>query len=264
MPTIERNKEIWDGAYQWANRGDEWSETWGGPNLQWYGSILPRIFRFLPSTHVLEIACGFGRWTNFLKDLSENLSAIDLSEECIEACKKRFEESSNIEFILNDGKSLDKIADESVDFVFSYDSLVHADRGVLDTYLSQMPRILKPGGAVFIHHSNFGEYSSRVSSLRKYRRLEMLFEKLALIEPTHMRDPNVTAEAVEQMALDYGLQCVSQEIVPWGTKRMHLDCFSTMIKAGSKHKRNNMVFRNSHFMQEARNLARLSHLYDPR
>lgn len=229
--------------------------------MQWYGAILPRIQRFVPTKNILEIASGFGRWTCFLKDLCQNLKVVDLSEECIQACQKRFEGSKNIDFYLNDGKSLEMISDQSIDFVFSYDSLVHADKEVLEAYLSQLPRILKPDGAAFIHHSNFGEYSQRLARLRKIQTLETMFEKLNFIEPSHMRDPHVTAEVVEQLAKNYELLCISQEIVPWGTRRMHLDCFSTIVMRDSFYTRKNLVFRNGQFMQEAGNLARLSKLY---
>ena len=40
----------------------------GRADAQWYGSLLPRIHRFLPTGQVLEIACGYGRWTQYLKD----------------------------------------------------------------------------------------------------------------------------------------------------------------------------------------------------
>ncbi len=263
MPTIDTNKNIWDGEYEWTNRGDEWSAAWGGPAMQWYGAILPRIQRNVPAENVLEIACGFGRWTNFLKDLCDHLVVVDLSQECIEACQKRFKDSTNIEYQLNDGKSLDTISDDSIDFMFSYDSLVHADTGVLDAYLSQLGRILRNNGAAFIHHSNFGEYYPRLSGIRRFRRLEMMFEKLNLVEPSHMRDPQVTAEIVAQLARDNDLLCISQEIVPWGTKRMHLDCFSTIVKKESPHARENRIYRNGQFMKEARNLSRLSQLYTP-
>ena len=68
MPTIERNKELWDGLYHWSEMGDEWSKQWGCPYMQWYGMLLPRIHSFLPAKTILEIAPGYGRWTQFLKD----------------------------------------------------------------------------------------------------------------------------------------------------------------------------------------------------
>jgi hypothetical protein len=48
MPTLEWNKEAWDGGYDWLGlRGDNWSETWGDAEAQWYGSIYPRLHNFL-------------------------------------------------------------------------------------------------------------------------------------------------------------------------------------------------------------------------
>jgi ubiquinone/menaquinone biosynthesis C-methylase UbiE len=87
---VDENKKMWDGDHQWTNRGDEWSVAWGGPSMQWYGPILPRIHRFIPTDTVLEIACGYGRWTQFLKNMCHKLVVIDISEKCIQACRQAF------------------------------------------------------------------------------------------------------------------------------------------------------------------------------
>ncbi len=83
MVSIRENKTWWDQHYDWDELGDEWSRPWGDTTTQWYGSILPRIHRFLPAPRILEIACGFGRWTQFLKDQCDQLTALDLAENCI-------------------------------------------------------------------------------------------------------------------------------------------------------------------------------------
>ena len=80
MPSIRENLHTWNIGYNWKNSGDEWSEVWGGPDMQWHGAILPRIHLFLPAKSILEIAPGFGRWTQFLKDHCESLSVLGLSE----------------------------------------------------------------------------------------------------------------------------------------------------------------------------------------
>src|SRR6476469_257902 len=87
---IPENKAEWDGAYNWEGRGDEWSENFGGTHSQWSGSLLPRIHAFIPTETILEIACGFGRWTQFLKDWCKRLYAIDLSQACVDASSARF------------------------------------------------------------------------------------------------------------------------------------------------------------------------------
>jgi ubiquinone/menaquinone biosynthesis C-methylase UbiE len=262
MPFIDENKKEWDGDYQWTDRGDEWSNAWGGPSMQWYGSILPRIHRFLPTENILEIACGYGRWTQFLKNMCRNLEVIELSEKCLQACRQRFSDCSHIEYHLNDGKSLHMIADSSVNFVFSFDSLVHADESVLEAYISQLPRILKDEGAAFIHHSNLGEYRALYSRIRRIHKLEGLLVRLGVLEKTlHWRDFGVTATVVENLAEEHELKCISQEVVPWGTKRSYVDCFSTIVKANSSSARNNRIWRNPNLMQEAGYLSRLSALY---
>lgn len=265
MPSISFNKTTWDGKYDWANRGDEWSAAWGGPFMQWHGSLLPRIKAHLPAKRILEIAPGYGRWTEYLKDLCEHLTAVDLSEECINACKQRFSACRNITYVLNDGASLQMIDDESVDFAFSFDSLVHADISVIESYLSQMHRILSPGGVCFIHHSNLGEYRDRYARIRSIPKLESVLRISGLLsDRLQWRDPGVDATVVQRIADKHGLKCVSQELVHWNTKRTFLDCMTTLVRADSPfHAASNVVFRNSQFMNEARNLSSLSRLYDP-
>ena len=56
-------------------------------------------------------------------DHCQHLFVVDLSPACIEHCKKRFANRQNISYFTNDGRSLYMIADGSLDFVFSYDSL---------------------------------------------------------------------------------------------------------------------------------------------
>jgi len=262
LPTVNDNKKEWDEDYQWVNRGDEWSSSWGGPSMQWYGCILPRIQSFIPTDSIVEIACGYGRWTQFLKDMCQNLTAIDLSEECIQACRQRFSDCSNVEYHVNDGKSLHMIPDSSANFVFSFDSLVHADESVLTEYISQLPRIMKDEGIAFFHHSNLGEYYGTYAKVRKIPKLESLLRRLGILEKKlHWRDFGVSASVVERLAEEHGMSCISQEIIPWGTKRAKIDCFSVIVKDNSSLKMKNQVFRNANFMQEAKYLYRLSLLY---
>jgi ubiquinone/menaquinone biosynthesis C-methylase UbiE len=262
MPTIDENKYVWDGVYKWPDRGDEWSTPWGNPDMQWYGTILPRIHKFVPTDRILEIACGFGRWTQFLKNVCKRLVIVDLSEECISACRQRFSDCSHIEYYVNDGKSLDMINDSSIDFVFTFDSLVHADRSVLDSYITQLPRILSDKGAAFIHHSNLGEYQAVYSRVSGKANLEKLLKRLGIIEKQlHWRDFGVSARVVEDLANEAGLNCISQEIFPWGTKRTQNDCFSILVKDSSPFVRENRILRNASFMQEVSYILRLSHLY---
>lgn len=263
MPSVEENKKLWNDTFSWKRQGEEWSRYWGSAEMQWYASIFPRIYTYVPSATILEIAPGYGRWTHYLKDLAEKLMVVDLSEKCIEACKQRFSQSTHLEYYVNDGRSLAMIPDRSVDFVFSFDSLVHVEKDVLQTYLQQLAQKLKTNGVGVIHHSNLGEYA------QYYRRVQKIFpwgkkflEKFQLLDvQDHWRSYSVSAEGFVEMAKESGLCCIRQELVNWGSKHL-IDCFSFFTRPQSKWESPLKVLRNPYFMQEAKNILRLSTLYD--
>jgi SAM-dependent methyltransferase len=243
MPTFEWNRSTWETTYDWSGAGEEWSESWGGSESQWYGSICPRIARFLPAPSVLEIAPGFGRWTRFLLRNCDHYTGVDLSGACVEFCQKKFADYPNAEFYANDGRSLDNVRDESIDFVLSYDSLVHAEPDIIEGYLLEIARKLKTDGAGFIHHSNLGSYPPETPS-------------------PHMRSRAMTAEKFAGFCEAAGLVCISQEIINWGQAEL-IDCFSTFTTEGSRWERPCCRAENPRFMVEAELLKSRSPLYYP-
>src|SRR6202795_2264314 len=124
MPDLEWNRVAWKDPRQWADGGDGWSDGGGGARPQWYGAIFPRIARWLPVARLLEIAPGAGRWTQFLLQQTNEYYGVDYSQICVEQCRRRFVAFNKAHFIQNDGRSLEAIHDNSIDFVFSFDSLV--------------------------------------------------------------------------------------------------------------------------------------------
>ena len=72
---------------------------------------------------------------------------------------------------MNDGHSLPMVGDTSIDFAFSFDSLVLVEADTLARYLSELARVLKPDGVAFLHHSNFGAYERSTRCPRAAARL---------------------------------------------------------------------------------------------
>jgi len=87
VPDLNWNKTVWSDSYHWNDAGEEWSTTWGGSEAQWFGSIYPRVHRFLPAQRILEIALGFGRWTRYLLPACEEFIGIDLSNKALRLVK---------------------------------------------------------------------------------------------------------------------------------------------------------------------------------
>jgi ubiquinone/menaquinone biosynthesis C-methylase UbiE len=250
MPTIEENLSKWNERYDWSQKGERWSTAWGGSEAQWYGTLFPRIHAFLPADSILEIAPGYGRWTQMLKAHCKKLTLVDLAESCIEGCKKRFHNDTHITYHVNDGRSLAMISDASIDFVFSFDSLVHVEKDVIQAYISQLAQKLTPNGVGFIHHSNIGVYVDPSTG-----------ELPDFLLNEHWRATSMTARCFKGICSAAGLQCISQEIVNWGTNAALIDCFSLITRRDSAWARPNRVLINKTFMDEAAYLSRVMMLY---
>src|SRR5215475_12328876 len=127
MPTLQQNKAVWEHRHPWPKGGDEWSTSWGTSDLEWFITIRPRLTGQLPADRVLESAPGFGRWTQYLLPLCNSYIGVDLADKCVQACTERFAAVRHARFHQGDGMTLDMVEAGSIDFLFSFDSLVHAD-----------------------------------------------------------------------------------------------------------------------------------------
>jgi hypothetical protein len=156
------------------------------------------------------------------------------------------------------------IPSESADVVFSFDSLVHADQSVIESYLSQLPRILKPNGVVFLHHSNLAQYGSENKTPKLLVKFKYFRKFLDLIGwrpfDLHMRDWSVSAAEVASYAKKVGLSCVSQEYLRWTDNRCYIDCISVFLRSKNPHSKSFTRYFNEseeHDRRVANALARM-------
>lgn len=270
MPTIEENKQTWN-AYAWSKNGDEWSRDFGGTEALWFFVLFPRIHRFLPASTILEIAPGFGRWTQFLKSQCGSLIAVDLSDKCIQHCTQKFASENHVQFHVNDGTSLAAVQDDSIDFAFSFDSLVHAEKEVLEAYLLQLAAKLTPDGIGFIHHSNLGAYPERVKLLRYYERLPEgirdkllrrgLISALLSLNVYSNRASSMTAGLFREYCEKAHLKCIHQEIMNWSKGMCLVDAISIFTKPNSRWDTARSSLNNHDFVEGAGVCSRLAKLY---
>ena len=200
---IANNLKRWDKDHAWPQHGDEWNRqaaACGIPYDDWKASLVEHLIapQATKDSHVLEIASGRGRWTEYLVELFGHVTAVDLSPNCIEFCKGRFSDKTNIDYFVTDGTSLPP--GTGIDFVWSFDALVHMDRIVAAAYLKEIARVLKPGGKATIHHSNVADIETHRQAGAKGWRAPM------------------TAELFAQLSTDAGLTVLDQ-IVYWDNER---------------------------------------------
>lgn len=151
--TIENNLQMWS-EWDWTNYGEEWSNF-----PLWKDSLVENVLiPYVPiNSRILEIGPGAGRWTEYLIQRAQRIILVDLTQKCIDICRKRFSNQSNIEYFINDGKDLSFISSASIDRIWSWDVFVHIQSDVVSDYVKQFSRILTPGGQGIIHHSKNGQ-----------------------------------------------------------------------------------------------------------
>jgi ubiquinone/menaquinone biosynthesis C-methylase UbiE len=123
-----------------------------------YDTLIHPIIPNLDELDVVEIACGHGR---IAKQVLKNhnpgtLTLVDINPDNIKYCIKRFKKYPNLLYNVNNGVDLSLIPNGSIDFVYSFDSMVHFNHELISLYIAEIKRILKPGGSAYIHYSNWG------------------------------------------------------------------------------------------------------------
>ncbi len=232
MPEIAWNQAHWNGGYDWKTAGEEWSETWGGSEAQWFGSLLPRLHRFLPAERILEIAPGCGRWTKFLLPGCREYLGIDLSAQCVAMCRQTFGDAKHAKFVVNDGLSLVDSRDCHFDLVFSFNSLVHAEADVIQSYVTQIIKKLSPNGVAFMHHSNLLAFGGTIGV------------------PAGARAPSVSAANVANLIVNDGGKILIQEIINWAGEHTQ-DCLTLFCRADAFPSHEPVFLTNPNFMEEA-------------
>jgi len=185
-------QKAWNKPEMWENEGHEWSRVFGNTENLWNNYIFETIKEFR-GKKITEIAPGFGRMTQFLSILASELLVVDLNPLCIEKTKEKLGHHV-LGYFVNDGKSLDKIRNNSQDLVFSWDSFVHMHRNVVDDYIKEIYRVLKPGGYGYIHHAWM------------YSEEELSFNNVG---GRAVMNPSMFQEIVER----HGMEIISQETI---------------------------------------------------
>ena len=183
---------------------------------QW-NDIIWSIIKDADFAHTVELACGHGRNTEFLRRLAKTVDLVDVNQSCIEACRQRFgseKDGCSFRYHVTSGNVL-PVGDATMTFGYSWDSMVHFDKLVVQDYVREFARVLKSGGTAFLHHSNYGAVAPDSSWTKN-----------------HGNRSDMTAELMRDYAQQSGLtikfQRLSGTADGWGIDR--LDCLSLLQK----------------------------------
>ncbi len=150
--TVRNNYLIW-GTYDWSELGREWvpSQTWKETLFE--SLVLP----YIPNQcHALEIGAGAGEWSEALLQHVSQLTLVDIVPRCLDICKIRFEAYRNINYLVNDGQSLQGVAPQSINLVLAMNVFIQNGPDVVHSYLNAIAHVLAPNGTAVIHHARHG------------------------------------------------------------------------------------------------------------
>lgn len=95
---------------------------------------------------ILDAGCGPGHWTDFLHRQGADISGVDLVAEFIDSARLRF---PYVSFRVASLRTLD-VAESSLGGVLAWYSLIHLDPPGLPQVLTELHRVLRPGGQLLI------------------------------------------------------------------------------------------------------------------
>ena len=95
---------------------------------------------------VLEIGCGAGRLTRALSGIFGEVHAVDVSGEMVARARAALQDRPNVTFYQNNGCDLTVVPPLVFDFAYSSHVFQHIpSREVIDTYVREVHRLLRPG-----------------------------------------------------------------------------------------------------------------------
>ncbi len=119
---------------------------------------------------VVEIGCGVGRMSRAVAERTHAVKALDVSAEMIARARESNPQLENVDWIVGEGDSLTGVEDASADVCLSFVVFQHIpDPEITLSYISDMGRVLKPGGWAGFQVSDAPEVHARRPLRRRIR-----------------------------------------------------------------------------------------------
>ena len=134
-----------NNAWDWKKVDD--TDYWMDPSDESY--FYAEKWKREGRKKVLDLGCGLGRHSILFSRYGFQVSAIDTSEDAVESLRKYSEENRmDIRCKVGDMHDL-PYEDSSFDCIFAFLSISHTDSKGIKKVISEMGRVLVPGGAMF-------------------------------------------------------------------------------------------------------------------
>ena len=162
----------------WGNSAGWYDELLDSEDSYQAKVIAPNLKRILGSqndTKVLDLACGQGYFSRFIRDLGAHVIGVDISSELITYAKKKGYE--HIEYFVSPADNLHSLKTAAVDTIVCVLAIQNVEN--ISGTLAEAARVLKPDGKfiLVINHPAFrvpqgSDWGYDESKKVQYRRIE--------------------------------------------------------------------------------------------
>ena len=149
--------------FNFYNNSSEYFNILKNEPAEYYDEFIQFVRYYLNNKQgkILDVGCGTGQSTNYLKEVGYQPVGYDFSDRYIEHAKKNYPE---IEFRQGAAEKM-PFGDNEFSAVVTYNSIEHFDD--ITGSLSEMNRVLKPGGLLIIQAPNLLSPKLPIASIRK-------------------------------------------------------------------------------------------------
>jgi cyclopropane fatty-acyl-phospholipid synthase-like methyltransferase len=145
VPETSDQKDLWEKFYREQKR-------------PWRGVGKLDGLEIEHGARVLDIGCGNGKTTSALINMGAAVTGLDFSSSAVEYCKSMF--GSAAEFVIADCKDI-PFPDGSFDAVAAVHIFEHLTAEDVERTVSEIRRVLVPGGKVFVRSFAVGDMRSK-------------------------------------------------------------------------------------------------------
>jgi 2-polyprenyl-3-methyl-5-hydroxy-6-metoxy-1,4-benzoquinol methylase len=165
-----RYPEEWKSDPALSMGAETLGDEWGGPEFA--DRIIELVGPYLgPQVDVLELGCGGGKFSRRLAPRCRSLLCSDISSEMIDHTHATLSArglGENVDYVVLNGLDFSGVPDESADFIFSYDVLLHLPPENVFSYMCDARRVLRDNGILMLHQVNLASQAGMEHFLKQY------------------------------------------------------------------------------------------------
>lgn len=201
----ETSQPFIDSTYY--GEAEKWTALWWDDRLPFRA-----MFDRMALDFTIELAAGYGRHAEYSAPLAKQLLLMDVIERNLKICRVRLgERFPNVRYAVNNGFNYEPLGSGQASAIYCYDAMVHFSGDLVESYLADTARVLRPGGRALFHHSNYDGPQLEHFGQHPHARQRM------------------TQQRFLALAGQAKLQIVESKIIPWAGIP-DLDCVTMVEK----------------------------------